>query len=169
MRPGSPQRPGSEPAPEQRATQKEIDGQDQPQGQPRQLQPRGQGQDHRDQDEGQDRQDQGQDAAGQGQGVDGDVDQDQDADRGSDASDSQGNREGANPAEVQGKKQKVGTEAKGSANQEDAGFLANFYLLALVAAAAQNPGTYLLKRQKPIPVTGLALVVMGEDPETSIR
>ena len=159
-----PQRPGSEPAPEQLATQKEMDGQDQPQGQPRQLQPQGQGQDHRDQDEGQDRQDQGQDAAGQGQvqpqghqdqGVDGDVDQDQDqdADRGSDASDSQGNREGAK-AEVQGKKQKVGTEAKESANQEDAGFLSNFLPFGVGGGGGPEPRDLSLEPAETDPGEG---------------
>ena len=66
--------------PEQLAAQKEIDGQDQPQGQPRQLQPQGPGQDHR----GQDRQAQGQDAAGQGQ----DQDQGQEQGAGTEAKES---------------------------------------------------------------------------------
>ena len=183
-----PQRPGSEPAPEQLATQKEIDGQDQPQGQPRQLRPQGQGQDRQDQgkDQAQDQdaagqgqvqpqgqdsagqgqvQPQGQDSAGQGQvqpqgqGVDGDVDQD--ADRGSDAEGSQRNREGTK-AEVQVKKQKAGTPAKESADQEDAGFLANFLPFGVGGGGGPEPRDLSLEPAETDPGEGDGLGPGGD-------
>ena len=115
--------------PEQLAAQKEIDGQDQPQGQPRQLQPQGPGQDHRDQ---------GQDAEGQDR-----QDQDQDADRGSDAE-----------AEGQGKEQGAGTAARESTKQEDDDFLSRFLPCGVGGGGGQKPRDLSLELAETDPGEG---------------